>query len=287
MSLKTLEISLWIISFLIFGGCVKVVIDTKPPIGTEIKIDPKRIVQVQEKKSHEKCQKQPIKIAVIDTGFGYGNWEHKAKLCKTGHKSFSTDGKFLTDLNTKDPVPEDRYSHGTNVVGIIDDILKTSGVSYCFIIIKFWDKKFTSNNAIDASALSFRHSIEVGADIINYSAGGYDPANSEEDAVKLALDSGIKVVASAGNGDYVGDEKIIYDIDKHPYYPAAYDKRIVVVGSLNKNGLKSSFSNYGKSVDRWEVGVDVTGENITMSGTSQATAVATGKIVSEMKEKCK
>jgi hypothetical protein len=65
-----------------------------------------------------------------------------------------------------------------------------------------------------------------------------------------------------------------------------YDKRTVVVGSLDNNGKKMESSNFGSAVSRWELGLNVIGYGIIMSGTSQAAAVATGKIVSENPNKC-
>ena len=39
--------------------------------------------------AEQKCQKErPITIAVVDTGFGYGEHGQTKKLCKYGHKDF-------------------------------------------------------------------------------------------------------------------------------------------------------------------------------------------------------
>lgn len=55
---------------------------------------------------------------------------------------------------------------------------------------------------------------------------------------------------------------------------------------LEKDGVQSKVSNYGKIVNRWEIGRSVSGYGIIQSGTSQATAVAMGKILSQNKNKC-
>lgn len=49
--------------------------------------------------------------------------------------------------------------------------------------------------------------------------------------------------------------------------------------------MKSDASNFGKPIKRWEVGETQTAYGITLSGTSQATAIATGKIVGELYKK--
>ena len=68
-----------------------------------------------------------------------------------------------------------------------------------------------------------------------------------------------------------------------------YDKRIYIVGNLVKKDSRSiaNTSNYGEPVNTWEVGTNVLsrlpGKSFGfMTGTSQATAVKTGKIVREM-----
>jgi len=86
---------------------------------------------------------------------------------------------------------------------------------------------------------------------------------------------------AAGNNGMNFDEK-------GRYYPACYDdKRIIVVGMLDKNGVQYKYSNYGSRVTRWEIGYEVVGFEISESGTSQAAAVATGKLVSQTKSRCK
>lgn len=65
-----------------------------------------------------------------------------------------------------------------------------------------------------------------------------------------------------------------------------YDKRIVVVGNKDSFGTRIKSSNYGKLVNRWEIGENQEAYGITLTGTSQATAVATGKLIGENKNKC-
>jgi hypothetical protein len=55
-----------------------------------------------------------------------------------------------------------------------------------------------------------------------------------------------------------------------------------VVGNVDRSGKIANNSNYGKSITRWEIGVNVKAYGLIMSGTSQATATATGKIVAGM-----
>jgi hypothetical protein len=67
-----------------------------------------------------------------------------------------------------------------------------------------------------------------------------------------------------------------------------YDSRIIIVGNLvdEKSRTIASSSNYGKSVNAWEKGTDILsrlpGGYGLMTGTSQATAIRTGKLIRQM-----
>jgi hypothetical protein len=128
---------------------------------------------------------------------------------------------------------------------------------------------------------AFEYAAEKKFDYINYSSGGVDPSEKERIAVERYLNHGGKLISAAGN------EGKNLDMPGNQYYPAMYDKRIIVVGMLDVNGIQYEYSNYGKVVNRWEIGQELIGYGVKMSGTSQSTAVATGKIVSENPNKCK
>lgn len=229
--------------------------------------------------SMAKCSDKPVRIAVVDTGFGWNSSVSEARLCKSGHKDFSGENTFTTPNITKIPVPLDNHGHGTNIVGIIEEYAKKAHINYCIIIIKYHSDKFTFNN-LSATVKSFNYAFEIKADFVNYSSGGNEAYYQEREAVERYLNAGGVLVAAAGN------ESLNLDDPHAGYYPAKYDRRIIVVGSLDDHGKKLLSSNYGSIVNRWELGLHVTGYGLSMSGTSQATAIATGKLVSESKNKC-
>lgn len=224
----------------------------------------------------------PLRVAVIDTGLNL-RMASKIPLCKTGHKDF-----------TKTTI-HDRHGHGTNVSGIIDQYVKNLifkdysdtksidkiNTNYCQIILKFLDTERSNLRAADNMIKAIAWAVELKVDVINISGGGVDPVLVEQIFVKRALDNGIKVVVAAGNNrqDLGNGGK---------YFPALYDKRITVVGNLQRPNVYSPSSNYGTPVNAWEVGTDLLsyslydGRLATMSGTSQATAVKTGKIIRSM-----
>lgn len=221
---------------------------------------------------------KPTVVAVLDTGFGFEGRGHEAKLCKFGHKDFSIDKRYSAQYGTKDKIPLDIHGHGTNIVGVISDNTKIT--SYCFVIVKYYSDMQSSQQNLAASTKAIQYANSIGADFINYSGGGPVLDEQEQRAVKTFLSRGGKFVAAAGN------EKEDLDSPENGYYPAMDDIRVISVGNNNFYGVRSYTSNYGKRITRWEKGENVTGYGITMTGTSQATAVATGKILSERKNKC-
>jgi subtilisin family serine protease len=239
----------------------------------------------------KKCNKAPIRIAILDTGFGFKDQGHEANLCRYGHKDFTKDRQFTHAFDTHDLVPLDVHGHGTNIAGIIDGYLKEAHTNYCFVIVKYYSEQQRGSENLLATIRGINYAANIHADYINYSGGGPETNQFERAAIKRFLNHGGKLISAAGNENQ--------DIDKpeNAYYPAQYDKRIIVVGNLCKDGVeyiqsdgtkikRCASSNYGEAVTRWEVGEDVTAFGITMTGTSQATATATGKIVAESSNKC-
>lgn len=229
--------------------------------------------------AYGQCVKPQIKVAVIDTGFGYNKLPKDNRLCYWGHKDFTKKGAQY--IGEGSFIPVDTVGHGTNIVGIIENYASKSNINYCIVILKFYSKNQSNLQNLKSSIAAIKFATdELKVDYINYSGGGPEEDAEEKQAVEKFLNQGGKLIAAAGN-----DGKLIGSWDAE-YYPAMYDKRIVVVGNLGKNGFRARSSNYGKLVNRWEIGEEVTGYGITMTGTSQATAVATGKILANNENKC-
>ena len=220
-----------------------------------------------------------LKIAVIDTGID----SSVPNLCGLDHKTFA------------EPNPlNDSHGHGTHIAGLIN---KFAGKGdYCLIAIKYYDVNAKGavnlRNMIDA----IDYAVNLNVDLINISGGGPERSGGEQEVITKALNKGIKVITAAGNNNQ--------NLSKEcAYFPACYDKRIVVVGNLSDNApkdLKTALgfphnrapsSNYGSIVNRWEMGTDVESYcakgkyGCKLTGTSQATAIASGKIVKEMLHK--
>lgn len=195
-------------------------------------------------------QKKMIKIAVIDTGFTKHQLS-KVKIC--GQKDFT--GKGITDT----------HSHGTHITEIIDRTAQKYNGNYCFILIKAYDMAQGKQYVPEA----FEYLETIKPDIINLSGGGDNPIPKEQRAIKRLLKKGVTIVVAAGN-----DSR---DLNKFcNYFPACYDKRIIVVGNYSKS------SNYGNVVDVILNGNNIDVFGIVMSGTSQSTALFTGLLTNNL-----
>lgn len=209
---------------------------------------------------------EPIKVLVIDTGFDFkSKWTSvnfpKPVLCPKGHKDFTQTG--LNDTN----------GHGTHIAGLIGKYAENS--DYCIMVAKFYDKNDNVNNTIN-SLMAIKYAIDQKVDIINFSGGGNNRLEVECKLITKALDSGIAVVAAAGN---YSD-----NLNRYPFYPAMCDSRVIVVANLDPLNKKlAPTSNYAENV------IAVNGTNIVslmpdnklgvLSGTSQSTAIYTGKLI--------
>jgi subtilisin family serine protease len=193
-----------------------------------------------------------IKVAVIDSGLDAGV-AADIPLCSTDHMWDKTD----TWSN----------KHGTNVSGLINRYTKKS--HYCQIILQVFNEK-NNINVIHKIQKALRTAIDTKVDVINLSLGGINPLKKEKELIKEALDKNIVVVVASGNsGDYLSKSHC-------NYYPACYDDRLIVVTGSSNN------ANTGPIVDFFELSVNLTAYGITLSGTSQAAAVRTGKIIRKM-----
>ncbi len=206
--------------------------------------------------------KKTIRIAVIDSGYTITKYSNVI-FCEDGHKDLTKTGLI------------DNHGHGTHIVNTIVSNLKNN-VDYCIILIKWFDPKMSKYYAMHTSRTAFEYLLTQNVDIINYSAGGSGNSIEDRNNIVSLLKKGIKIFVAAGN-DGENLNKDCY------YYPACYKiKRLEVVANKDLTGKRVSSSNYGKVVTRWEVGVDIvqdTGYNgpRALTGTSQATAIATAK----------
>ena len=233
-----------------------------------------------------------IVVAVIDTGIDPNHPDLKDNLWKkpgTVKKVRTKSGKFKEtfeygwDFVTNTPNPRDSHGHGTHVAGIVGATAKGNGGAagvareVSIMAIRYYSESATGAQNLSNTIKAIYYAIENGAHIINYSGGGAEFSAAEFKAIRKARQRGILFVAAAGNEHHNTDKP------GNQYYPGAYglDNILTVAATNIRNHLLPS-SNWGLlSVD-----VAAPGENIYstlpngkygyLSGTSQATAFATG-----------
>lgn len=253
-----------------------------------------------------------VVVAVVDTGIDYTHvdlkdnvWTNPGEIGKDSlgrdksSNGIDDDGNgYVDDVVGWDfvndvPYPYDTHGHGTHIAGIISaEPPASTGVgvvgvcpSVTIMPLKYYDSSGIGYNNLTNTVRAIQYAVKNGAQIINYSGGGADPAPSERAAIEEAQRKGILFVAAAGNdgknNDYI------------PYFPASYGlDNIISVASINQQSRLLPSSNYGaKSVHIAAPGYAIVsslpGSKFgTMSGTSQATAFVTGAaalLASQMK----
>lgn len=205
---------------------------------------------------------EPVRIAIIDTGYDPDIAPVKLKLCKTGHYDFPS----------KKPQIGSVHIHGTVIGSIIAAELKD--VDYCAVIYQVFDEE-DSLMSIQNATLAFRRAKKEKLIAINASFEGKLHSYKEHDAI-LELGEVI-VFAAAGNSNQ--------DLDKTcNVYPACYEApNVVVVGSVSPDiTQKALYSNYGTLVKVWYPG-DVKFNGQWQSGTSFAAPRALADYVRSLK----
>lgn len=209
-----------------------------------------------------------LRVAILDTGLDLTDKRFESVLCKEGHKDFTGEGI------------QDDIGHGTHVAGLIKQYAKNS--DYCLIIIKNYGDK-TGPVSIQTNNDIYQYMSGLNLDVVNYSGGGPQFIKSEYLFMKKMVFTRFFVA--------VGNEG--KDIRKVPYYPASYNfSNIVKVGNVTEYGEKAIKSNYSPYGMKWEIGENVVSTVpfkkalmgvAKMSGTSMATAIATGKYIYNVK----
>ncbi|WP_456277574.1 S8 family serine peptidase [Bacillus sp. AK128] len=204
-----------------------------------------------------------VTVAVIDGGVDTNHPELKSKV--------------LAPYNVADPAnPGMADYHGTHVAGIIasekDNGIGGHGINPKAKIMPI--NVFERNGSFDyILADAILYAAENGADVINMSLGASFEMPLVEEAIKVAAEKGVVIVAAAGN-----DGAIQYN------YPAGYDG-VITVGATNDQNKLAEFSTYGPQIDVVAPGEDVystlyepvKGSTfVNMSGTSMASPVVAG-----------
>ncbi|MHB8157240.1 MAG: S8 family serine peptidase, partial [Desulfocucumaceae bacterium] len=199
-----------------------------------------------------------IKIAVLDTGIDQSHED----LSVAGGAAF-VDVESGLSLEGPGNYTDDN-GHGTHVAGIIAALANGKGTigvasGSALYSVKVLDREGAGTYSQVIAAIDW--AIEHDIDIICMSLGGDQYSRAFEQAVQKAYDSGILLVAAAGNGGEI-------------LYPAKYTP-VVAVGAVDRNKQRAQFSSTGPELEIMAPGVGVEStlpgnKYGTMSGTSAA-----------------
>jgi subtilisin family serine protease len=178
-----------------------------------------------------------VLVAVVDTGI---NYYHPDLI-----DNYAPLGYNWVDGNND---PMDDSGHGTHVAGIIAASLNNRiGIAGLAQVRLMAEKALDVEGTGYASDLAdaIIHATEQGAEIINMSWGDTVSSAVLHDAITYAYDSGVLLVAAAGN-----------DNSSTKLYPAAYSE-VISVAATDQNDAKASFSNWGGWIELSAPGVNV------------------------------
>ena len=205
--------------------------------------------------------KTPV-VAIIDSGIaGSGENPKNPKHEDLNYDNILPGYNACTDYD-KD-FTDDSMGHGTIVAGIIAATANNGiGIAGNMPDVKLrayrcFNKKGKGNVKLELECM--QKAIEDGVDVINLSVGGDKRIAAEAELMLEASRKGIIVCAAAGNNG-----------DSSPSYPA-YHNEVIGVGSVDRSEIKSTFSNYNKSVD-----VVAPGEEIIGLGTKASNSYTYG-----------
>lgn len=194
---------------------------------------------------------EDVTIAVIDSGLtkNHDDLDYSHILKPRGYV-----GKSKAQRNNT----SDTLGHGSLVAGIImakqNNNKAIAGIcpNIKLLPMKVFDKSVhgSSSDVIEA----MYDAVDAGVDVINMSMTSDATSRSLKDACDYATKKGCIIVAAAGN-----------DGKTKKQYPAAYDN-VIAVGSVNRNGLISYFSQRGSWVYVTAPGENVYGLSYTGSG---------------------
>jgi Subtilisin-like serine proteases len=239
----------------------EVYIDEEPMISSDEKIS-WGVSRIQADKVHNISSGSGVKVAVIDTGIDYTHPD----LAANYHGGY--------DFVNNDANPMDDKGHGTHVAGTIaalDNDIGVIGVAPNaeLYALKALDSHGTGwvsdiNAAIDWAIIE-------NMDVISMSLGGSANFTSQFEICQAAYDSGIVILAAAGNG-YGGNVS----------YPAAYDS-VIAVSATSLIDSSTYFSNIGDEIELAAPGANIRstiqdGGYGFKSGTSMATPHVSGVV---------
>lgn len=223
-------------------------------------------------------------IGIVDTGV---DWKHPDLAANIWHNphpgsnpSFPNDSigwDFAGfDGNHPDNDPSPGNPHGTHVAGdaaaVGNNRIGVTGVApRCKIMAIKAGLDNPNSNIILYGYEGIKYAADNGAKIINTSWGGAGYSQIAREIVDYAFSKGALIVAAGGN-----------DNTDALQYPSGYP-RVLGVGSVDQNDVRSFFSNFGQQIQVMAPGENIWStvpngqyQNRGWTGTSMASPIAAG-----------
>ena len=214
---------------------------------------------------------------VVDTGANAGNGV-KVAILDTGidldHPDLQSNIKG--GINTINPLKsaDDDNGHGSHVAGIIAGVDNTVGVlgvapQACLYAVKVLNRQ--GSGFVSDIIEGIQWSVGNGMQVINMSLGTPYDVQSFHDALIIAYNSGIVLVAAVGNSG---------PTDNTVLYPAKYTE-VIAVSATDSSDAIANWSSRGAEVELAAPGVSISstykgGGYTTLSGTSMASPHVAG-----------
>lgn len=201
------------------------------------------------------------KVAVIDTGISKDHPDLKENL-KGGYNAINPSKDWNDDNG--------HGSHVAGIIGAVNNMIGVVGVApqVDLYAVKSLDRSGSGfiSDIIEGIQWSVANNIQV----INMSFGSASGSQALRDALTSAYDSGIVLVAAAGNSGGV------------VLYPASYPE-VIAISAIDSKDKLASFSSRGKEISLAAPGVDIYSTYkgsgyMTLSGTSMAAPHVSGVI---------
>jgi subtilisin family serine protease len=205
------------------------------------------------------------KLAIIDSGIDYN------------HPDLNVNYAGGYDFANEDTDPLDDNGHGTHVAGIVAAEDNDMGVVGVAPDTSVYALKVLDGNGVGYWSdfiVALEWAVANGIQVVNTSLGADSDAPGVHEAVKVAHNAGIVLVAAAGNsGNPPGRGNSVM-------YPAKYEE-VIAVAATDQNNIRAKFSSTGDHVELAAPGVDIRstysgGLYATMSGTSMASPHVAG-----------
>ncbi|WP_263166014.1 S8 family peptidase [Streptomyces sp. SCSIO ZS0520] len=229
-----------------------------PPSWGLDRIDQKNL-PLDNKYTYPDSAGQGVTAYVIDTGV------------RISHSDFGGRAVNGYDAIDNDNTAQDGHGHGTHVAGTVAGTLHGVAKKARIVAVRVLDNQGSGTTEQVVAGIDWVAQNHSGPSVANMSLGG--GADSVLDtAVRNAIASGVTFAVAAGN-----------DGANAANYSPARVAEAITVGSTTSTDARSSFSNYGSSVDIFAPGSSITSAwnssdtaTNTISGTSMATPHVAG-----------